>query len=141
MESQLIPIVSILVSAVIALTSVLGSVFGPALVESRKRKSDKMDAVEFARFERALEFVEALSAPKPVEGRLPLTWIAAVNVSRARFAATLRNGEQVVDQHVANIAREATGEPRVDVDVARVSMGLFGFLRGEIPAADLWQYG
>lgn len=123
--------------AVVAVAGSVAQIWGPAWREERAEKRRRDAEHDALRYQRALEFIEALSEDIGEYSHTPREWDKQTALARARFVATLRPGEQVVDEYTERQSRifHNFGNPGPAINA--ISSKLFAYLRGDIKAADL----
>lgn len=128
-------------TAIVAIAGVVGQIWGPAWRDERDRRATAEHASEALRYERALEFVEAVAK---VTRAQTMGDVFAASLARARFIATLRPGEQAAEvftRRMLDVARSdaVRGEkPRI---LDQHSDLLFRWLRGESKVDELQMPG
>jgi len=124
--------------AVVAVAGSVAQIWGPAWREERAERRRRDAEHDALRNQRALEYIEALSQDIGDYGLSPRDWEMQVALARSRFVATLRPGEQAVDEYTERqiliYFRDPGNGGRA---ISAIASKLFAYLRGDIRAADL----
>lgn len=130
----LIALVSALGPVLVGVAAALAQIYGPSFRDAKVRRLEREQAEVDVRYERAGEFVGALTDYATAE-----RWADTEGAFRARnrFVATLRSGEWEIEVFTAKALREVRVQ---DLDhIARlqrvndIADRLFGYLRGDVP--------
>lgn len=118
-------------AAAVAIASAAATIFGPAWRERVQRKDDRIAATESARFDRALEFAEALHGLASLG---TATAMERAGVARQRFISTLRPGERAAEYYCTQLITYASTQGQAAIEDGRLGESidkLFRWLRGE----------
>ena len=121
-------------AALVAIASAAATIYGPAWREREQRKQDRIDSSDSARYERALEFIDALTR---LTSTGEFSELQETHVKLSRFVATLRPGEDAVGAFARKLPSAVAGRNRYGLDkVAEAADKIFGWLRGEVPISE-----
>ena len=133
-DVQSVALLSSAGAALVALAGAAASIYGPAWREREQRRQERLDASEAARYERALEFIDALTR---LTSRGEFSDLQETHVKLSRFVATLRPGEGAVGLFARTLPAAVNGRTGYGLDqVADAADKIFGWLRGDVPISE-----